>query len=191
MGLRNETDRIRLDDRQMRIQDVEDEGFLRIGEMDIEKSVSAADAKRRFSQLLHGVPQRRSYVVTSHGLPIAQVSPVDEPGEGGGRRTGGAPCPIAAAIGGEVRSQDTRRTIRGCRLKVALDTDVLVYAESVKGVSMKKAALVWVDRLRQDSVVLPVQVPGELFQVLVPKAGRSPADARVAIARLAGCICSP
>ena len=49
--------------------------------MDMQKSVSAAEARRRFSQLLHGVPQGRSYVVTSHGLPIAQISPVDEPGK--------------------------------------------------------------------------------------------------------------
>jgi predicted nucleic acid-binding protein len=66
-------------------------------------------------------------------------------------------------------------------LKVALDTNVLVYAEGVNGVSMKKVALELVDRLPQASVVLPVQVLGELFQVLVRKAGRSPADARLAI----------
>jgi predicted nucleic acid-binding protein len=66
-------------------------------------------------------------------------------------------------------------------LKVALDTNVLVYAEGVNGVSMKKVALELVDRLPQNSVVLPVQVLGELFQVLVRKAGRSPADARLAI----------
>jgi predicted nucleic acid-binding protein len=66
-------------------------------------------------------------------------------------------------------------------LKVALDTNVLVYAEGANGVSMKKVALELVDRLPQNSVVLPVQVLGELFQVLVRKAGRSPADARSAI----------
>ena len=49
--------------------------------MDMQKSVSAADANRKFSQLLHGVRQGRSYVVTSHGLPIAKISPVDEPGK--------------------------------------------------------------------------------------------------------------
>jgi prevent-host-death family protein len=46
----------------------------------MEKAVSAADANRRFSQLLHGVRQGRSYVVTSHGKPVAKLSPVDEPG---------------------------------------------------------------------------------------------------------------
>ena len=46
----------------------------------MEKAVSAADANRRFSQLLHGVRQGRSYIVTSHGHPIAKISPVAEPG---------------------------------------------------------------------------------------------------------------
>ena len=46
----------------------------------MQKAVSAADASRRFSQLLHGVRQGRSYIVTSHGHPIARISPVDEPG---------------------------------------------------------------------------------------------------------------
>lgn len=45
----------------------------------MEKTVSAADANRKFSQLLHGVRQGRSYVVTSHGKAIAKISPVDEP----------------------------------------------------------------------------------------------------------------
>jgi prevent-host-death family protein len=46
----------------------------------MENAVSAADANRRFSQLLHGVRQGRSYIVTSHGHPIAKISPVDEAG---------------------------------------------------------------------------------------------------------------
>jgi prevent-host-death family protein len=44
----------------------------------MEKTVSAADANRRFSQLLHGVRRGRSYVVTSHGQPVARLAPVDE-----------------------------------------------------------------------------------------------------------------
>ncbi|EQD47686.1 prevent-host-death family protein, partial [mine drainage metagenome] len=49
-------------------------------EVDMEKAVSAADANRRFSQLLHDVRQGRSYIVTSHGRPVAKISPADEPG---------------------------------------------------------------------------------------------------------------
>jgi prevent-host-death family protein len=47
----------------------------------MEKAVSAADANRKFSQLLQGVRRGRSYVVTSHGKPIAKISPVDQAGK--------------------------------------------------------------------------------------------------------------
>ena len=66
-------------------------------------------------------------------------------------------------------------------MRVALDTNILAYAEGVNGASMKKAALDLVNKLPQASVVLPVQALGELFHVLVRKAGRPPADARAAI----------
>jgi predicted nucleic acid-binding protein len=62
-----------------------------------------------------------------------------------------------------------------------LDTNVLAYAEGVNGTSMKDQALELVGGLPQASVVLPLQVLGELFQVLVRKGGRSPASARSAI----------
>jgi predicted nucleic acid-binding protein len=66
-------------------------------------------------------------------------------------------------------------------VRVALDTNVLAYAEGVNGQSMKTLALALVDDLPQSSVILPVQTLGELFQVLVRKAGRSRASARSAI----------
>ncbi len=44
----------------------------------MDKAVSAADANRRFSELLRAVKQGRSVVVTSHGKPVAKVTPVDE-----------------------------------------------------------------------------------------------------------------
>jgi predicted nucleic acid-binding protein len=66
-------------------------------------------------------------------------------------------------------------------VKVALDANVLVYAEGVNGAAKKKLAIDLVQRLPQNSVVVPVQALGELFYVLVRKAGRSPAKARSAI----------
>lgn len=66
-------------------------------------------------------------------------------------------------------------------MRTALDTNVLAYAEGVNGLPMKRAALELLDRLPQDSVILPVQVLGELFHLLTRKAGRSPARARSAI----------
>jgi prevent-host-death family protein len=40
------------------------------------KHVSAADANRRFSELLRGVREGQSFVVTSHGKPVARLVPV-------------------------------------------------------------------------------------------------------------------
>ena len=41
----------------------------------MEEAVSAADANRKFSVLLRGVREGRSYVVTSHGKPVARLVP--------------------------------------------------------------------------------------------------------------------
>jgi prevent-host-death family protein len=47
----------------------------------LKTSISAADANRQFSKLLHGVREGRSYVVTSHGEPVAEIAPIDQPKE--------------------------------------------------------------------------------------------------------------
>jgi len=39
----------------------------------MEEAVSAAEANRRFSLLLRGVREGHSYVVTSHGKPVARL----------------------------------------------------------------------------------------------------------------------
>jgi prevent-host-death family protein len=44
----------------------------------MDKAVSAADANRRFSELLRTVKKGRSVVVTSHGKPVAKILPVVE-----------------------------------------------------------------------------------------------------------------
>jgi len=41
----------------------------------MEEIVSAAEANRRFSQLLRTVREGRSYVVTAHGRPVAKIVP--------------------------------------------------------------------------------------------------------------------
>lgn len=66
-------------------------------------------------------------------------------------------------------------------MQVALDTNVLAYAEGTNGAQMKEAALHLVERLPPGSIVLPVQALGELFNVLVLKAKRQVAAARAAI----------
>jgi predicted nucleic acid-binding protein len=66
-------------------------------------------------------------------------------------------------------------------MKVALDTNVLAYAEGVNGMQAKKAALEIIGALPQGAVVVPVQTLGELFRVLVSKAGWKSQQARVAV----------
>lgn len=66
-------------------------------------------------------------------------------------------------------------------MKVALDTNILAYAEGTNGVTMRNTALDLVQKLPNDSTFLPVQALGELFNVLVRKAGRSKAAARTAM----------
>ncbi len=44
----------------------------------MEKAISAADANRRFSQVLRDVREGQSYVVTSHGKAVARIAPFKE-----------------------------------------------------------------------------------------------------------------
>lgn len=66
-------------------------------------------------------------------------------------------------------------------MRTALDTNILAYAEGVNGAERRDAALGLVQRLPQQATVIPAQVLGELFSVLVRKAGRSRRDARDAL----------
>jgi len=43
----------------------------------MEKAISAAEANRKFSELLRGVRAGQSYVVTSHGRPVARIEPIE------------------------------------------------------------------------------------------------------------------
>ena len=42
----------------------------------MEEAVTAADANRKFSQILRAVREGRTYVVTAHGRAIAKIVPV-------------------------------------------------------------------------------------------------------------------
>jgi prevent-host-death family protein len=41
----------------------------------VEKSISAGEANRNFSRVLREVGEGQSYVVTSHGTPVARIVP--------------------------------------------------------------------------------------------------------------------
>lgn len=66
-------------------------------------------------------------------------------------------------------------------MKIALDTNVLAYAEGVNDADKRDIVLDLMRRLPVESAVIPVQVLGELFNVLVRKAGRPRAEARDAL----------
>ena len=66
-------------------------------------------------------------------------------------------------------------------MRLALDTNVLAYAQGVNGDAMKKTALALIDALPANAVVLPAQIIAELFQVLIRKGQLTPAQARAAI----------
>jgi len=66
-------------------------------------------------------------------------------------------------------------------MRVALDTNVLAYAEGVGDVARCAAALKLIEQLPADKVVLPAQVLGELSRVLTAKAHRTPTAARSAV----------
>ena len=46
----------------------------------MEEAVSAAEANRNFSQILRNVKEGHSYVVTSHGTPVARIVPTKRGG---------------------------------------------------------------------------------------------------------------
>lgn len=66
-------------------------------------------------------------------------------------------------------------------MRVAIDTNVLAYAEGINSAERRDAALALIRQLPQQAAVIPVQVLGELFNVLVRKGGRSRSQARDAL----------
>lgn len=66
-------------------------------------------------------------------------------------------------------------------VRIALDTNIMAYAEGVGDAKRCKAARGLVAHLPGHLVVVPVQTLGELHRVLVGKTGRAPADAKAAI----------
>jgi predicted nucleic acid-binding protein len=66
-------------------------------------------------------------------------------------------------------------------VNVAVDSNVLAYAEGVNGAKKRDAAVQLLQALSAESTLLPVQALGELFTVLVRKAGKSRADAAAAV----------
>lgn len=66
-------------------------------------------------------------------------------------------------------------------MRVALDTNVLAYAEGVGTKAKQTRSLALAHGLDIESVVLPAQTLGELYRVLTGKAGRHAKHARAAV----------
>ena len=66
-------------------------------------------------------------------------------------------------------------------MTLALDTNVLAYAEGLNGEARRRIALELIGQLRPEDTFLPVQALGELYTVLVRKAGRTRLKARAAV----------
>jgi predicted nucleic acid-binding protein len=66
-------------------------------------------------------------------------------------------------------------------LRIAIDTNILAYAEGVGDISRRDASLDLLQRLPPEYVLLPVQVLGELFRVLTGKANCNPDVARTRV----------
>lgn len=66
-------------------------------------------------------------------------------------------------------------------MRVAFDTNILVYAEGLNDSPRRQQARALLRRVPQLTAFLPVQVLGELFAVLVRKGGRSPERARASV----------
>lgn len=56
-------------------------------------------------------------------------------------------------------------------MNIAIDTNVLAYAEGVNGLQNRDAAVHLMQSLPPESTLIPVQALGELFNVLVRRAG--------------------
>lgn len=70
-------------------------------------------------------------------------------------------------------------------MRVALDTNVLVYAEGLNDEPRRDRALEIIASLPAHGVAIPVQVLGEVHRILVRKGGRTPAQAALAALRWA------
>jgi predicted nucleic acid-binding protein len=66
-------------------------------------------------------------------------------------------------------------------MRIALDTNILAYAEGVNDAARRDAALALLRDLAEQELMIPAQALGALFVVLTRKAGREAAAARAAV----------
>ncbi len=76
-------------------------------------------------------------------------------------------------------------TIETNQVRLALDSNILAYVEGVNGIARQQSAAEFVARLPAARTFVPVQALGELFNVLVRKAKRTPQRSRSEVLKFA------
>jgi len=66
-------------------------------------------------------------------------------------------------------------------VRVALDTNILAYAEGINDQDRQTRALLLMEALQVSSTIIPVQVLGELFRVLTKKGKQTAVEARTSV----------
>lgn len=66
-------------------------------------------------------------------------------------------------------------------MRIALDTNVLAYAEGIGDQTRRDTSLLLLEHLPANDVLLPAQTLGELYRVLTGKVRRNPGKSREAI----------
>jgi predicted nucleic acid-binding protein len=66
-------------------------------------------------------------------------------------------------------------------MRIAIDTNVLAYAEGIGDIARRDTSLLLLERLPAEDVILPAQVMGELFRVLTGKGNCTPDMARARV----------
>ncbi|MGE0117262.1 MAG: type II toxin-antitoxin system Phd/YefM family antitoxin [Dongiaceae bacterium] len=87
----------------------------------MKETVSVSEARGRFAQLLRGVRDGRSYVVTAHGRPVAQIVPASMPDRA--RAAAHACCLRGCALSRPSKSRDGRE-MSCIRMRREQDTPV-------------------------------------------------------------------
>ena len=68
-------------------------------------------------------------------------------------------------------------------MRLAFDTNILVYAEGLNGEAMQRHASAALEMALGHTVLLPIQVATELYSVLLRKGGYQPSAAKTAVSR--------
>ncbi len=129
-----------------------------------------------------------TYVVTSHGKPVAKIVPFEANADVSAHARETLLDRLKAAPVRAGRALEARGSLQTREMKIALDTNVLAYAEGVNDAKRRDAALEIVARLPQDAIVVPVQGARRALHRAGAKGGARRRVGARCRARLARCV---